>query len=270
MGFYDCHNHTNESHDSNCDINDLCLSSIGKGLSGIAVTDHCDIEYYTTTDCEGIVERSVSSAMTAQERFEGKLDILTGIELGEIVWNESLSDKIINSHELDIVIGSVHYSGASVYSVPFSRLDMSDFDMKECREYLTYYFDDVRNMVYNYDIDVLAHLTIVLRYMCGKYHHNLDISEFYPQIDDILGKIIKRGIALEVNTSSYKTVGFMPDCDILKIYREKGGELITLGSDSHNACDVASHFEEAKKLLNDLGFERAYYYKNRKPVAYTL
>ena len=50
------------------------------------------------------------------------------------------------------------------------------------------------------------------------------IEHFLPKIDAILKTIINRGIALEVNTSSFDLLGdFMPSADLLKRYYDMGG-----------------------------------------------
>ena len=61
------------------------------------------------------------------------------------------------------------------------------------------------------DFDILAHLTCPLRYIKGKYGIEVDITVFEEKISEILTLIIKREIALEVNTSSFDLLNdFMP------------------------------------------------------------
>ena len=84
-------------------------------------------------------------------------------------------------------------------------------------------------------------------------------------------RIIKKGIALEVNTSAYEVLNdFMPSAEILKKYYAMGGYLITLGSDAHIAKDAAMHFDKAIQILKTIGFSHIFYYKNRKPMQITI
>jgi histidinol-phosphatase (PHP family) len=53
--------------------------------------------------------------------------------------------------------------------------------------------------------------------------------------------------------------------DILKRYRELGGEIITVGSDAHKPEDIGSHFNDAAELLSACGFR--YYCVFEKRVA---
>ena len=95
---------------------------------------------------------------------------------------------------------------------------------------------------------------------------------FSALIDPILRELIERGIALEVNTAPLmKGIRyFNPLPEVLKRYREMGGELITIGSDAHVPEKIAGRFDQAARILRSLGF--AYYavYKERKPLMLPL
>ena len=54
------------------------------------------------------------------------------------------------------------------------------------------------------------------------------------------------------------------------MYRQMGGQLITLGSDAHEKGDICEHFDIAIPALKDLGFTHYHYYKDRKPCAIDL
>ena len=94
---------------------------------------------------------------------------------------------------------------------------------------------------------------------------NFDYSVVIEDIKDLLSTVITRNKALELNTANAKDGFFMPDEYILKLYKEMGGELITLGSDAHVAENVANGLNEGKLLLKKCGFTKYYYYEKRKP-----
>ena len=107
-------------------------------------------------------------------------------------------------------------------------------------------------------------MTCPLRYIAGKYGIKVDLSVFDGKITEILKEIIKKCIALEVNTSSYSSLNdSMPCKDILKKYFDMGGYLITLGSDAHIAENASYCFDKAMETLKEIGFKNIYYYKNR-------
>ena len=82
----------------------------------------------------------------------------------------------------------------------------------------------------------------------------------------ILKTLVERGKALELNASGYRQIGEpLPYRYILRMYRELGGELITLGTDAHEPRHMADGLSRAEALLEQLGFRYLTLYKNRKP-----
>ena len=64
--------------------------------------------------------------------------------------------------------------------------------------------------------------------------------------------ICTTGIGIECNTNRGNDP--LPDADILRFYRQMGGEIITLGSDAHEVKDVGCVIKERQELLKDCGF----------------
>ncbi len=55
-----------------------------------------------------------------------------------------------------------------------------------------------------------------------------------------------------------------PDEWIIKRFKELGGYLVTLGSDAHIPQNVGKGFDRAIETLKKYGYEKYFYYKNRK------
>lgn len=94
-----------------------------------------------------------------------------------------------------------------------------------------------------------------------------------PQpIFHILKRIIQKEIALEVNASGINSFygKLMPALEILKLYKNLGGELIALGSDAHVPQNIANGFPETMKLLKETGFNAHFYYQSRQPQRVSL
>ena len=265
-GLFDCHTHSHFSHDSECDPRDSLAAAEKAGLSGFAVTDHCDIEFCRETDVETPILHSAETA-----RRLGNT-VMSGVEMGEAIFYPEVANALTEKAKFDIVLGSVHAARFGKITDPYSRIDFSAFSDEQIEKYLNAYFNDMKEMAQTADFDVLSHLTCPLRYICGKFGKEADISAFGDIIEDILKIIIEKGIALEVNTScigsGYNSL--MPDEGILKLYRKLGGYLVTVGSDAHIASRISFGFETALGTLRRLGFENAYYYKNRIPIQYSL
>ena len=84
----------------------------------------------------------------------------------------------------------------------------------------------------------------------------------------ILKKLAEDGKALEVNTSALrgKLNMILPPVRYLRMFRELGGEFITVGSGSHSCSSLGSDLSEGISLVHEAGFSSYCYYEKRKPV----
>ena len=72
----------------------------------------------------------------------------------------------------------------------------------------------------------------------------LNIQSYSDLIDACLKSLIENGKGIEVNTSGFRygINGTYPSLNILKRYKELGGEIITAGSDSHKPKDTTEPY----------------------------
>ena len=194
------------------------------------------------------------------------------MEYSEAIWDRGAYEKIISAVAYDAVLGSIHAVQYKDYTVPYSHIDFSAMTHEDVRGYLHAYFREMKEMILQCDMDVLTHLTCPLRYIVGKYGLSVDMSEYEWEIDEILHLAIEKHLALEINTSGIGSFygEYMPYESILRKYRAMGGYLITLASDAHTADRVGNGFAEAARMLKDIGFINAYYYRQRLPIHYAL
>ena len=91
---------------------------------------------------------------------------------------------------------------------------------------------------------------------------------FADEIDEILKKVIEMGKGIELNTGGFKYgLGFSnPHPDIIKRYRELGGEIITVGADAHKPEHIAYDFDKAEEILRECGFRYYTVFEGRKPI----
>ncbi|MBQ4110911.1 MAG: histidinol-phosphatase HisJ family protein [Clostridia bacterium] len=269
---FDMHTHTHNSHDGSGFAVDSAKSAKTKGISAIAVTDHCDIQYYIEHNVKKRIANSLKEAEKVNKLSSGTPEVLKGIEIGESIFNMEYTNDILLNHNYDVIIGSVHEVKHKKSDRPYSLIDFSDFSSEELNEFMHTYFDDVFTTLTTLPCDIMAHLTCPLRYINGKYNRSISSRDYEEQITKILEYIIKNSIAMEINTSGIGTAfnTLMPDEWIIKKYYEMGGYLITLGSDAHISENIGNGFNEAIAFLKETGFKKCYYYKNRKAIAYDL
>ena len=96
------------------------------------------------------------------------------------------------------------------------------------------------------EFDVLAHLTYCLRYMKQRDGIEPDISRFDELIAESFRALIEKGRGIEINTSGIRQ-GFgdcFPDLKYARLFRDLGGEILSIGSDAHRVEDIGSDIEK--------------------------
>ncbi len=86
------------------------------------------------------------------------------------------------------------------------------------------------------------------------------------EIDDLFKLIIQSGHGTEINTSVYDTLGFFCRIMILSAVIRNWAEIITTGSDSHNAVRIAANFQPAMQMIQRAGFDYICSFDKMKPV----
>lgn len=267
----DLHTHSEWSHDSVCPVMEMGEAQIQQGVQVMAVTDHCDVCLLGKYEIFEMTQKSVEAAAKANDAFAEKLKVLKGMEICENFWYPKEAEELTRMCDYDVIIGSIHSVLFGEITKPYSAIDFSRWDEETIHDYLRCYFRDVNRLLDTQDMDILAHLTCPLRYIVGKYNRNVDLTQHEEAIRSILQRIIKMGIALEVNTSSLHMLGdTMPGHAILKMYKELGGYLITIGSDAHVSENAAYGIQETIPVLQSLGYENLFYYEKRKSIACSI
>ena len=272
---YDSHIHSKNSHDARDTVDALCQAAIEKGLKGITITDHLDMHSYVRRNAYETIKQSIAEAREAREKYKGQLEVFCGVELGGFHLDREMGEKVLALTDFDTVIGTAHYIRRGKFPEAYSKekYDRESISDEEIIGFLGDYFDEMLDIVEAFDFQALAHLTCPLRYINGVFHRGINVMVHEDKIRSVLKRMIEKGIALEVNTSGYsEKYGYMfyPDRDVLKLYKELGGELVTIGSDAHACKNIAMGFDGAKALLRELGFERYYYFVKGRPMAVSL
>lgn len=268
---FDMHTHSEHSHDSDCSIRDMAKAQMERGVDGFAVTDHFDTDSHTRYDVVTPIGKAAEEVAALNRLLQGKCRILAGVEISEGFWHPEVYGKVRSLADYDVILGSVHLVRYKDLTYAYSKLDFPSLPRKTVEEYLDQYFDDMLTMLETVDFDVLCHLTCPLRYINGTFGLGIKRAKYDEKIDRILQRIIQKGIALEVNTSSLAKMGdFLPDVQVLERYRNMGGYLITVGTDAHAPKDAGAGLNEAVKTLKQLGFHNLFYYENRKPYQISI
>ena len=268
----DTHIHSAYSHDSDCPVSAIYAAAREKNMDLVCITDHCDL-YPEHQPQEILAYRAqVYEGVSKAIRDYTDVEILIGVELGGGFIRPELAQQVIDALPYDVIIGSVHGIMFRGERTSTSKLDFGKVDEETMLEYLNGYMDASIYIAEKLDVDVMAHLTYILRYINGKYGKNLDWHILEEKIRRVLQAIIQRGIALEINTSCVDSAydEWLPDREVLELYIQMGGRLFTLGSDAHKSDRIGTDFARVKAYLRQKGIDTLVYYKQRRPRFYKI
>ena len=98
------------------------------------------------------------------------------------------------------------------------------------------------------------------------------MEDFEDIVYEILKIVIADGKGIEVNTANvrYHLKNTTPCKGILKMYKELGGEILTIGSDSHAPGQLGFNIAQSQEMLKDLGFEYFCTFEKMKPIFHRL
>ncbi|MBR0136937.1 MAG: histidinol-phosphatase HisJ family protein [Erysipelotrichaceae bacterium] len=285
----DYHLHTEYSDDSREKMEKQVLRAIELGIQEICFTDHVDygvkkdwsegnIEYrdgdgmnYSPEEQDPLAnvdyERYFPEIAQLREKYAGRIVIKTGLEFGIQTNTIDQFEKLYQRYadKLDFVLLSMHQvDNKELWDQAYQQgKNQKDYNEGYYKEIL-----EVQKLFKNYS--VLAHLDLIKRYDLNGYYPFEKVQDF---IAEILKQAIKDGKGIEVNTSSwhYKIDGLMPSEQILKLYKDLGGKILTIGSDAHTTIYLGDHLRDTMDILRDsLGFETFCTFDHMKPVFHKL
>jgi histidinol-phosphatase (PHP family) len=268
----DYHVHSEFSSDSQAPMEQVIERALELGLSRLCFTDHMDYDYPPVSRHDFMFdpEAYVKKLASLREQYHKKIEILTGIELGLQPHLLERLNSLINKYPFDFIIGSSHV--VDHYDPYFPEY----WEDKTKEQGITRYFESIiENCKVFHAFHVYGHIDYIIRYVPKKYidpsgksmpdYSYLDFSDL---LDEVLKTILSYGRGIEVNSAGLK-YGLPyphPKAEILKRYRELGGELITIGSDAHKPEHLCYDFSLLPEYLKSLGFRYYAVFKQGQPT----
>lgn len=286
--YADYHLHCEYSDDSNEPMENQIQKAITLGLDEMCFTDHVDYGIKRDwDDPEGIIIRHAiehgkevdlvlanvnypkyfEALNMYQKKYASSISIKKGLEFGIQSITVDAYEKLYASYQddLDFVLFSMH----QVNNLEFWTQDFQKG--KTQKEYNDEYYKEIyQTMQIFHHYSCLAHLDLLARY---------DENGIYPfeNEKDIIAEILKYAIrdgkGIEINTSSWKygLKDTQPSRAILKLYKDLGGKIITVGSDAHETKYLASHIKDAYAILkNEIGINEICTFDHMQPIFHKI
>lgn len=282
--FADYHLHTEFSDDSEYLMEEVVTDALELGMDEICFTDHVDYGVKRDwDDPQGLLyryggegepqqillanvdyERYAEKIRGLQAQFQDKIAIKMGLEFGMQVPTISHYQQLFDKYPFDFIILSVH----QIENKEFWTQEFQEGRTQE--EYNLRYYEELLSLVQQYhNYSVLGHLDMISRY---DKHGIYPFEKIKPVLTEILKTIIEDGKGIEINTSShrYGLQDLTPSVEILKLYHQLGGKIITIGSDSHKKEHLGAHIQDTKEVLKKLGYEYFCTFEKMRPIFHLL
>ena len=265
MYLADCHVHSRISADAEVPMAELARLAENAGLDEVCFTDHVEPKVVFGAEPDWKAQRAEFES--AQKAVGDRIRLRLGMELGDAPRDFEAAERLVREAlELDFIIGSIHclspeLGGSNIYHY-------EPRDEREAYRAIEDYLAQLAQLAAWGRFQVLGHLTVPLRYFYRRGMTRLSFDPYEEQVGEILRRIIHKGCGIELNTNLGDDP--IPGAKWLRMYRELGGEIITLGSDTHRPESIGKGIREGQELLRACGFERFCTFERKQPVWHRL
>lgn len=273
----DYHVHTEYSDDSVYPMRDLIEDAIDLGVDEICLTDHVD--YGVKHDWDEGVEiqyrhgeplanadypKLYDEYLRLSEEYKDQIKVRFGLEFGMQRHTIPQFEKLFARYPFDFILLSIH-------QVDDTEFWTGDFQKNRSqKEYNLRYYEELLYLTKHYkDYSVLAHLDLITRYdPLGPY----PFEELRPILTEILKQVIQDGKGIEINSSNhrYGLSDMTPSREILRLYKDLGGRILTFGSDAHKKEHLFAYMPQTMAEAKKLGFTEFCTFEKMEPIFHPL
>lgn len=187
-------------------------------------------------------------------------DLKLGIEADYLKGREDRMANLLDAHEWDYVVGSVHFLGD--FAVDFD--DETDIWRRETspERVWTRYFEALAESARTGLYDIISHPDLVKIWGKGRPLPEKDLRFFYePAVEAML----EGNVAMELSTAGLrKPVGEMYPAPAYLEMAVEAGIPIALSSDAHITDHLAYGYDKAVELLESVGVKEIAVFERRE------
>jgi histidinol-phosphatase (PHP family) len=191
---------------------------------------------------------NASDDLAAYCEFVRTTPLKLGIEMDFVPGREDRIAALLDEHDLDYVVGSVHFLGDGAVDDPDFDVWSRDGDPDRLwRRYFETVAEAARSGLY----DIIAHPDLVKYWGQGRPAPRLDPRFHYePAVE----AIAETGVAVEVSTAGWrKPVDELYPADSLAEMCVDAGAVFALSSDAHLPADVGHQYDRAVAVMRGWG-----------------
>lgn len=269
MQNFTLHTHNNEQQfDGRASAAEMIAAAELKGFQTIGVTNHLimhrNIGGYSWPEpmffsdfnkAEYTCKKHIEILQGLKDKF--KIEIKIGFETDffqDKAWR-NFFEKMLPTLEVDYLIGASHFLKSedeeeflcNIYHL--RRLEKRP-DEEDLKRYVINHLRNIAAAARSGYFKFIAHFDYCTIFGLGEG------EEYDPYKFEIIEALKESGTAFEINTSGYDRIGRPHPAPYLIKELSKGGGVVpvVLSDDSHEPAHLGRHFDEAEKLLKELGY----------------
>lgn len=236
--------------------------AVQSGLPEMGFSEHIYMYWLPPEERDpelAMLQDSFEPYVSEVQRLQGafpEINLRLGLEADYIVGHEAELRAVLDTHDWDYVIGSVHF--VDNWGIDDARY-VAGYDKWDIDELYAYYFDHVGRAAETGYFQVMGHMDLVKKF---GHRPTRPLTDLYRATAK---RLEAADVCIEVNTSGLrKPVGeIYPHPDVLKACFEAGVP-VTLGSDAHQPDNVGDAALKAVALLRDVGYTHIYRFEGLK------
>ena len=232
----DMHMHSIYSYDGQMRLKQMVERGKKLNLKYMAFTEHLEFNQITIKQFLNRYQLYKEELEQLQE-CNPEITLIKAVEISNLeLYLKELES--LNKLDLDYIIGSNHI-------LPKNNSE---------KEILNYY-KKILTIIKNGGIDTIGHLDYLRRKVDD---NNIDNGI----IEEIFKELIKRKIALEINTSAIRRKGLdsFPSQIKLDLYKKLGGNIVTIGSDAHR---INENYDSIPLIDSKYDFNKGVFIKRK-------
>lgn len=252
------HNHTTWS-DGQPTIEEMIGGAQRLGITEIGISDHFVMHPRQVVEWSMPLDAFDDYVAALREAGSGTTDVTLRLGVEADYFPESHDDlrRILARHELDYVIGSVHY--IDMFPLDESREHWESLSESEMNGMWRSYWELIRQMAQTGIYDFAGHLDLPKKF---GFRPTEDLSE---ESGAALDAIADAAMAIEINTAGWSLPAHeaYPSPELLKAARLREIPLL-INADAHRIDHLSRDFERARDLAREAGYTELSRYEKRK------
>lgn len=264
MAWANYHSHTHYCDGSDAPESYLCAAAEA-GLSSYGFSGHAPLPFDRAWAMPiDKLREYVREIKALKAAYAGELDVFCGLEIDFIPNLTGPENPLFQDIGLDYTIGSVHFVDEFHDGTPwevdgdtslFAR-GLEKIFSGDIRKMVGRYYELIRYMIMLETPDILGHLDKIKLHNQQQLFFGENEEWYRREVLRTLQTIATTDTIVEVNTRGLylgKTLELYPSRWVLEEIRQQGIRIV-LSSDAHHPTQVAAGFQQAVKLLSDMGF----------------